>query len=276
VRPGAACGAVPAAPDSLRDVLERVRTSDGVEIACEVSGQGPPLVVVHGAGSARWGFGALRPLVEDRFTVIAVDRRGRGDSTDLDGYTVEREFEDLVAVVRAAAADGTEPLLFGHSYGALVSAGAAPLIEGLPRLVLYEPPMGGVLAEPVVIDRWEELIREGERDAVVSEFLGDIGGYTQAEIDELQASEVWELRKAVAHTIPRELRAESGYELNRAALAELDIPVLLFVGSESPEWAKRSTAAYAGALPNVTVRTLEGQGHGALAAAPELVASELP
>ena len=276
MRPGAACGAVPAAPDSLRDVLEHVRTPDGVEIACEVSGQGPPLVVVHGAGSARWGFGALRPLVEDRFTVIAVDRRGRGHSTDGDGYAVEREFEDVVAVMRAAAADGAEPLLFGHSYGALVSAGAAPLIEGLPRLVLYEPPMGGVLAEPAVTDRWEALIRDGERDAVVSEFLGDIGGYTQAEIDELQASELWELRKVVAHTIPRELRAESGYELNRAALAELDIPVLLFVGSESPEWAKRSTAAYADALPNVTVRTLEGQGHGALAAAPELVASELP
>jgi pimeloyl-ACP methyl ester carboxylesterase len=256
-------------------VLERVRTPDGVEIACEVSGQGPPLVAVHGAGSARWGWSFLRPLVEDRYTVIAIDRRGRGDSTDGDGYAVEREFEDVAAVVRAVS-DGAEPLLFGHSYGALVSAGAAPLIEGLPRLVLYEPPMGGVLAEPPVIDRLESQIAGGDRDAAVSEFLRDIAGYDAAEVQELRRSPVWEQRKAVAHTLPRELRAEREYELNRAALAELDLPVLMLIGSESPDWARRSTAAYADALSNATVHTLEGQGHGALAAAPELVASELP
>lgn len=258
-------------------MLERVRTPDGVEIACEVSGQGPPLVVVHGAGSARWGFGALRPLVEDRFTVIAIDRRGRGGSTDGDGYALEREFDDVAAVVRAAAANGGgEPLLFGHSYGALVSAGAAPSIEELPRLVLYEPPMGGVLAVPAVIDRWDGLVASGDRDTVVTEFLGDIGGYTQTEIDELRASPLWELRKEVAHTVPRELRAEGSFELDCAALTALEIPVLMLVGSESPDWATRSTAAYAEAVPNVTVQTLDGQGHGALAAAPEAVAAQLP
>jgi pimeloyl-ACP methyl ester carboxylesterase len=256
-------------------VLERVRTPDGVEIACEVSGQGPPLVAVHGAGSARWGWSFLRPLIEDRYTVIAIDRRGRGDSTDGDGYAVEREFEDVAAVVHAVS-NGAEPLLFGHSYGALVSAGAAPLIEGLPRLVLYEPPMGGVLAEPPVIDRLESQIADGDRDAAVSEFLRDIAGYDEGELEELRKSPVWEQRKAVAHTLPRELRAECEYELNRAALAELDIPVLMLIGSESPNWARRSTAAYADALPTASVHTLKGQGHGALAAAPELVASELP
>jgi pimeloyl-ACP methyl ester carboxylesterase len=275
-RPGAACGPGPAAPGSLPVVLERVRTPEGVEIACEVSGQGPPLVLVHGAGSARWGFSFLRPLLEERYTVVAIDRRGRGDSSDGDRYAVEREFEDVAAVVRSVASDGSEPVLFGHSYGALVSAGAAPLIEGLPRLVLYEPPMGGVLAGPAVVDRWEALIAAGDRDAVVSEFLADIGGYSPVELEELRASELWELRKTVAHTVPRELRAEGAFQLDRAALAALDIPVLMFVGGESPHWATRSTAAYAEVLPNVTVRTLEGQGHGALAAAPELVASELP
>ena len=182
----------------------------------------------------------------------------------------------MAAVVRAAAADRGEPLLFGHSYGALVSAGAAPLIDGLPRLVLYEPPMGGVLTEPAVLERWEAQIDAGDRERVVSEFLAAIGGYTGAELEELRAAPVWELRKTIAHTLPRELRAEAGFELDRQALGALDIPVLMFVGSESPDWAKRSTAAYAEALPNVTVRTLEGQGHGGLTGAPELVAAELP
>ena len=235
-------------------MLERVRTPEGVEIACEVSGQGPPLVAVHGAGSARWGWSFLRPLIEDRYTVIAIDRRGRGDSN----------------------AGGAEPPLVGQSYGGRGSPGAAPAIEGLPRLVLYEPPMGGVLTEPSVVDRLESQIANGDRDAAVREFLHDIAGYEESEIDELRQSPVWELRKAVAHTLPRELRAECDFTLDRAALAELDIPVLMLIGSESPEWARRSTAAYSEALPNVTVHTLEGQGHGALAAAPELVASELP
>ena len=257
-------------------MLERVRTPEGVEIACEVSGKGPPLVAVHGAGSARWGWSLLRPLIEDRYTVIAIDRRGRGDSTDGDGYAVEREFDDVAAVVRAAAADGAEPLLFGHSYGGLVSAGAAAQIVGLPRLVLYEPPMGGVLAERAAIDRLEAQIADGDLDVAVSDFLRGIGGYDAEEIEELRKSPVWEQRKAVAHTLPRELRAEYAFVLNRAALAELDIPVLMLIGSESPAWAGRSTAAYADALPNVTVHTLDGQGHGALVAAPGLVASELP
>jgi pimeloyl-ACP methyl ester carboxylesterase len=257
-------------------VQERVRTPEGVEIACEVSGEGPPLVLVHGAGSARWGFSFLRPHLEGRYTVIAIDRRGRGDSTDGDGYAVEREFDDVAAVVRAAAADGGEPLLFGHSYGALVSAGAAALIEGLPRLVLYEPPMGGVLAEPALIERWEVSIAAGDRAGMVSEFLRVIGGYTDADLEEMRASPVWELRKAVAHTLPRELSAEAEFDLDKLALAGLELPVVLLVGSESPAWAKRSTDAYARALPNVTVRALQGQGHGAVAAAPELVAAELP
>jgi pimeloyl-ACP methyl ester carboxylesterase len=257
-------------------VLEHVRTSEGVEIACEVSGEGPPLVLVHGAGSARWGFSFLRPHLEARYTVIAIDRRGRGDSTDGDGYAVEREFEDVAAVVRAAAANRGAPILFGHSYGALVSAGAATLIQDLPRLLLYEPPMGGVLAEPAQVERWEAAIADGDRDGVVSEFLSVIGGYTEAELDEMRASPLWERRKAVAHTLPRELRAEGEIELDDLPLGGLELPVLMLVGSESPAWAKRSTDAYAGALPNVTVRTLDGQGHGALAAAPELVATQLP
>jgi pimeloyl-ACP methyl ester carboxylesterase len=257
-------------------VLRHVTAPDGARIACEVSGSGPSLVLVHGAGAARWGFTLLRPLLEKRFTVIAIDRRGRGDSTDgdpaRDGYAVEREFDDVAAVLREV---GEGALLFGHSYGGLVAAAAAARIEGLPNLMLYEPPMGGGLSDAAQIDRWEDLIEAGDRDRVVREFLHDVGGYSQAEIDEFALLPAWELRKQVAHTVPRELRAERSYQLDRPALAGLDIPVLMLVGSESPAWARRSTEAYAEALPRVEVRTLEGQGHGAAVAAPELLAVEL-
>jgi pimeloyl-ACP methyl ester carboxylesterase len=262
-------------------VLRHVTAPDGVRIACEISGQGPPLVLVHGAGSARWGFAALRPQLEDRFTVIAIDRRGRGDSTDAERYAVEREFDDVAAVFREAhalAGDGTtdgEPYLFGHSYGALVSAATASRLSELPRLVLYEPPMGGVLADEDTIVRWESHIAAGDPDTAIREFLHDIGGYSQEEIEEFEDSPVWELRRQVVPTVPRELRAEGRYAIDRAALRELEIPVLMLVGSRSPAWATRSTTAYAEALPEVTVHTLEGQGHGGSVSAPELVAGEV-
>jgi pimeloyl-ACP methyl ester carboxylesterase len=252
-------------------VLRHVESADGVRIACEVSGEGPPLVLVHGAGSARWSFDAVRPHLERSFTVIAVDRRGRGDSTDGREYSLEREYEDVAAVVRDA---GRGALLVGHSYGGLVAAGAA-LLVGLPRLALYEPAMGGVLGTPDKIDRWERLIAAGDRDTVIREFYRDIAGWDEAAIEELARSPIWEARRAIVPTVPRELRAEFEHHLDGASLAGLAIPTLLLVGTRSPDWAVRSVDAYAAAIPRSETRALEGQGHSANMTAPELLAAEL-
>jgi pimeloyl-ACP methyl ester carboxylesterase len=229
-------------------------------------------VLVHGAGSARWTFDLVRPHLERDFTVIAIDRRGRGDSGDGDGYSLEREYEDVAAVVRDA---GEGAVLAGHSYGALISAGAASLLDGLPRLVLYEPPMGGVLAAPSFLDRLELLLERGERDLMLREYLSVIGGYSEAEIEAMAATPAWDARLAISPTLPRELRAEQALTLDTDRLGRIGTPVLMLLGSESPNWARQSTAAYADALPTCTVRTLDGHGHGAAATGPELLADEL-
>lgn len=267
-----ASGAGRGAAARLARVLRHVTSPDGISIACEVSAGGTPVVLVHGAGSARWSFDLVRPQLKDRFTVIAIDRRGRGDSADGEGYELEREFEDVAAVVREA---GEGALLVGHSYGGLIAAGAAQLLDGLPRLVLYEPPMGGVLAGDELIDRWERLIREGDRDLMVREYFLEVAGYAEHEIDELAPLPVWERRKEISPTVPRELRAEQAFRLDRATLARLATPTLMLLGSESPDWARRSTDAYSEAIPHAEVRILEGHGHNATTSGPELLAAEM-
>ena len=242
-----------------------------MRIACEVSGSGPPLVAVHGAGSARWSFDLLRPHLEERFTFIAIDRRGRGDSTDGPRYSLELECDDVAAVVRDA---GEGALLFGHSYGGLVAAGAALRLE-LPALALYEPAMGGGLSSEETIERWERLLAGGDRDAVTREFLRDIAGYAESDIARLEETPLWDARRRIVPTLPRELRAELVHRFDQWTLGDLDMPTLLLVGSESPPWAVKSVDAHTNAIPRAERRVLQGQGHGANLTAPELLAAEL-
>jgi pimeloyl-ACP methyl ester carboxylesterase len=105
---------------------------------------------------------------------MAIDRRGRGDSGDGDSdYSVEHEFADVAAVVADA---GQGAVLFGHSYGGLVVAGAAARLPGLDKLVLDEPPMGGVLADEGWIERLETRLEGGDRPDAAPGFLRDVGG----------------------------------------------------------------------------------------------------
>jgi pimeloyl-ACP methyl ester carboxylesterase len=243
-----------------------------VRIACQVEGSGTPLVMVHGAGSGRWSFDLVRPHLQHRFTVWSIDRRGRGDSGDGNRYAIEAEFDDVAAVLVEA---GPGALLFGHSYGALVAAGAATNAAAPPRLVLYEGPMGGVLADEDWTARFEAHVESGERELAMRDFMRDIGGYSDADIEAMQGTPAWQARLEASPTVPRELRAEHDLGIEDLRLGELAAPTLLLVGSESPDWAKRSTEAFAAAIPGAEVRTLEGHGHGASLSGPDLLASEV-
>ena len=242
-------------------------------IASETGGSGPPLVMVHGAANDRTSFALVRPHLEESFTVIAVDRRGRGDSADPDGpYELEAEVGDVVEVVKDA---GEDALLMGHSYGALLALEAALELAELPRLALYEPPIGGQLATEERIAELEQLHEEGRHEKLLLSFLRQVSGMSEQQIDELRGTPSWDARLGAAPTIPRELRAEAGWRFQPERYARLDTPTLLLVGEESPAWAVRSADAVEGALPSVEVRRLGGQGHSATLYAPEMLAAEL-
>jgi pimeloyl-ACP methyl ester carboxylesterase len=119
---------------------------------------------------------AVLPAFEERFSVLAVDRRGRGESGDSDGYEIEREFEDVAAVVDSL---GESVNLLGHSYGALVALEAALLTENVRKLVLYDPGIevaGEEVSPPEVIERLEALLEAGDRDGVVATTMREVAG----------------------------------------------------------------------------------------------------
>jgi pimeloyl-ACP methyl ester carboxylesterase len=118
--------------------LKHVESSDGATIACYVAGHGSPLVLVHGTSADHTRWAPVSAALEARTTTYAIDRRGRGASTDGREYTIESEFEDVAAVIDSIEGDVD---VLGHSYGAICALEATLRTSGVRRLVLYEPPL---------------------------------------------------------------------------------------------------------------------------------------
>ena len=154
---------------SRKSTPTRVVSRDGTEIAYWTGGDGPPLLLVHGTGGVHERFAPLLPYLVPHATVHVMDRRGRGASGDAPVYALEREHEDVAAVVDAiAAASGSSVDVYGHSYGGECVFGAALLTDNIRRAVLYEgwPP---VTPEKVyfprdVEERLDRLVAAGDRD----------------------------------------------------------------------------------------------------------------
>ena len=228
-------------------------------------------MLLHGATGAQWSFRYILPSLVERFTLYTVDRRGRGESGDAADYAIEREFEDVAAVVESL----DEPAnIFGHSYGATVALGAAPVTPGLRRLVLYEGSPGISVVPDEHLDRIEELVERGEREEALVYALG-LFGLTPEEVEQLRGAPTWPVRVSAAHTVAREVRAEAAYRPDPELLAGVTAPVLLLLGSESPDWAREGTEQIRDAQPDARIAVLPGEGHAAIMTAPELVAEEV-
>ncbi len=256
--------------------MHKVQSADGTPIAYEMRGHGPPLVMVHGSSldHSRWGSGIVR--LAEHFTLLLMDRRGRGASGDGPVYSIEREFEDVVAVVESL---GRPVHLLGHSYGAVCSLEASRLTEAIDKLVLYEPPlpMGdiGTLFGERIVEKLEELLQKDERDGLVELFLRVVVGCSAADVQSLRKSSTWKIRLQAAHTLPREVRMAERYRFDPARFSKVRASTLLLLGTESPKYMRDSTMAAAAALQNGRVEVLQGQGHAAMTTAPEMFLSKV-
>lgn len=257
-----------------------VSSPDGTEIACWVTGGGAPMVLVHGATAdhARWT--PLLPFLEPRYTVFAMDRRGRGGSGDAPTYDIETEYADVAAVVDAAAQEcGSPVVLYGHSYGGLCSFGAAALTENLRAMILYEgwPPVDVAKWESPegLEDRMEKLVEEGHREEALETLMRDVVQMPPEEMAAVKAQPSWSNRVAAVHTVPRELRAMVGVTLDPGRAASIHMPVMLMVGSESPDPAASEVDIVAETLPDARIEVLGGQQHVADVLAPLDFASRM-
>ena len=251
---------------------EKVVSKDGTPIAAWRSGEGPPLVLVHGAAADHSRWAPALPALEKRFTVLAVDRRGRGQSGDADEYAIEREYEDLAAVVESAG-DGVNVL--GHSYGGICALESALLTDRIRKLVLYEPPMGFLASPPEVVHRLEALLQEGKRDELVAFFMREVAGLPPDQVELLRSLPAWEARLAVAHTIPREERASREYDFDPNRFREVDVPALFLGGGDSPPPFEAAGEALRDALPDCRVVVMPGQRHAAMDTGTELFTAEV-
>ncbi len=258
----------------------RVVSRDGTEIAYWTSGEGPPLVLVHGAPADHTRWRPLLPYLEPHATIHAMDRRGRGASGDGPDYCLEREFEDVAAVVDAVAgASGCTVDVYGHSFGGVCAFGGATLTSNVRRLILYEgwPPAdpNALAFPPVFGDRLDELLTAGNLEAVAETVFRELAKMPEEELSALRAHPSWPARVAAARLIPREIRAipEATFDPERAA--KIKAPTLLLTGAESGDPSKADIETVAAALPEARIGVLEGQQHVADILAPEVVAHHL-
>lgn len=256
--------------------METISSRDGTRIAFQRSGTGPPLLLVHGATAdhtTTWRF-VTAPLAE-WFTVVAMDRRGRGGSGDGPAYALAREAKDVAAVVDAI---GGPVDVVGHSYGGLCALEAALLTRNLRRLIVYEsvPLDGANLYPPGIADELDRLLAAGDVEGALVTMYRKIVEMPDAEIELLRAQkDAWATRVRNAPSMPRELRVEQGYRFTPARFAALRTPVFLFVGADSPARELANARGVAAALTAAQIVVLPGQQHVAMYTAPELFAGEV-
>jgi pimeloyl-ACP methyl ester carboxylesterase len=238
----------------------RVTSSDGTPIAFERHGSGPALICVDAAGSYR-DFRPFPPPVELlvlQFTVYLYDRRGRGASGDTPPYAVEREVEDLAALVAEA---GGSAFLYAFSSGGLLALHAAARGLAVPRMVLFEPPIEPTetpAGESAFTAELAALVAAGRRREAVEYFHRAAG--VPEEVMAQMTPPVWAALEAVAPTLVYDGRLSDAMSL--PLLRSVPTPTLVLASQGSSEYLTASAATVADALPNGTYRHLPGDWHG--------------
>jgi alpha-beta hydrolase superfamily lysophospholipase len=255
--------------------MNTTTSSDGTAIAYDRFGGGPPVIMAAGAFNTRSTTEPLAQALAPRFSVLNYDRRGRGDSGDTQPYAVERELEDLTALLEIF---GGSAMVFGGSSGAGLALQAAPRNRAISKLAVWEPPYHVDDSAPRLSHdfaaRLDALVRNGRRAAAVELFMMEAAEATVEALAAMRLQPSWPEAEAVAHTLAYEAAVMGpGNALPANRLAAITQPTLVLTGGNSPAWITNAGKAVAGTIPAAAHRVLEGQTHNVSpkALAPELL-----
>ena len=243
--------------------METVASADGTSIAHERTGDGPPLVVVNGALADRAASAPLAGLLGEWFTVYAYDRRGLGDSGDAMPYAVEREIEDLAAVIGAA---GGSAHVFGHSSGGILALKATAHGVGVDRLVAYEPPfIVDDSHEPVdvLLEEIRERLAAGDRSGALEAFFVRAVEMPVPAVEQMKATPAWAGMALMAHTLPNNMVVTGHPGVPAEQLAAIGVPTLVMLGGDSPPFMAAAVRDVVAAVPGARQQILPGQTHRA-------------
>ncbi|MFF5517384.1 alpha/beta fold hydrolase [Streptomyces coeruleorubidus] len=259
----------------------RVVSADGTEIAFEQSGSGPAVVLVASALADRSDTTRLAALLAEHFTVINYDRRGRGASGDADAYAVEREIEDIAALIEHV---GGSASLFGSSSGAVLALRAAAAGVNIDRLALYEPPFvvaDGDDGPPRDLARQvTALLAQGRDSDAVKYFMTRVQGMPGIAVFFMKLMpKVWANLTGLARTLPYDIAVmgdtQQGKPLNAEEWKGASVPTRVLTGGKSPAAFQRAARAVTEILPQADHRTLPGLNHGAVVMAPKKIAPQI-
>ncbi|WP_432057565.1 alpha/beta fold hydrolase [Streptomyces sp. bgisy022] len=240
---------------------KNITSRDGTSLAYESAGRGSTIVLVSGAMSTGGTVAPLAAPLSERFRVVVYDRRGRGASGDTPPYAVEREVEDLAALIEEL---GGAASLYGVSSGGALALRAAA--SGLPvrHVAVYETPYAlseEHLAERArYTERLTAALDEGRRGDAVELFLR-LTGLGEAVIEGARQSALWAGMESMAPSLAYDDAVMGDGGVPRELLASVPVPVLAIAGDASPAWMREAARAIADTVPHGTYRALQGQTH---------------
>ncbi|HZD56201.1 MAG TPA: alpha/beta hydrolase [Anaerolineales bacterium] len=245
--------------------MKQVTSKDGTSIAFDQSGKGPAIILVGGAFQHRAidpQTAQLAALLAQHFTVFHYDRRGRGDSGDTQPYAIEREIEDLEALIKAA---GGSACVFGMSSGGALALEAAARGLAITKLALYEPPFNSGddnarQASENYTRQLTALLAESRRGDAVALAMTTFGAPAEA-IAGMRETPVWSMFESVAPTLAYDNAIMGDGSVPAQRMASVTVPTLVLDGGASPAFMHSAAQAAADALPKAQHRTLEGQTH---------------
>jgi pimeloyl-ACP methyl ester carboxylesterase len=241
--------------------MNTVTSRDGTTIAFDRMGDGPPVILVSGGSTDRSANAPVATLLAPHLTVFNYDRRGRGPSGDTPPYAVEREVEDIDAVIGAT---GGSAFLYGTSSGAALALEAAASGLAISKLALWEPPF--ILDENLrppkdQVEQYDTMIAEGRRGDAVEYFMTKVVGMPPEFVTDARTQPWWAATEALAHTLAYDATIMGDYSVPTERAVLVTAPTLVMVGGASFPFFRETAEALANVLPHGQTRILEGQTH---------------